>query len=211
MKQEIEIKLDISQDQLETLRNGAFFKEKMATMRSLKLANTYYDTDQLALNLQKIALRIRRDQGRHIQTLKAQGSSENGLHKRLEWEWTLADDILDSSLLPADHWPSEIPVAALKAQFCTDFERQVCHFKHVTKSGEVSCVEMALDTGLITVPGRPGSVRISEVEIELLEGSPDAVTEVADILKQQCLYLTPSNISKAARGYHLLIGDITGA
>jgi inorganic triphosphatase YgiF len=204
LKQEIEIKLEVAADKLELLTKSQFFKEKIHLMQTLSLENTYFDTQLLALNSKKIALRIRKVGNGYIQTLKTQGSSAKGLHKRLEWEWNLADNHLDKELLPKEHWPSDVEVDALKAVFTTNFSRQVCQFDYVGQDGKLSRLEMALDLGKVEVSGLAESAAISELELELIEGCESAVTEVASILAAQCPFLTPSNTSKALRGYNLI-------
>lgn len=204
MKQEIEIKLEVAADKLELLTQSRFFQEKIHLMQTLKLENTYFDTRLLALNSKKIALRIRKVRNGYIQTLKTQGSSDKGLHKRLEWEWDLAENHLNRELLPKEHWPSDVEIDDLTAVFTTNFSRQVCQFDHVGQDGKLSCLEMALDLGEVAVFGLTERVAISELELELIEGCESAVTEVAGILAEQCPFLTPSNTSKALRGYNLL-------
>jgi inorganic triphosphatase YgiF len=204
LKQEIEIKFEVAADKLELLTQSRFFKEKIHLMQTLSLENTYFDTQLLALNSKKIALRIRKVGNGYIQTLKTQGSSDKGLHKRLEWEWNLAENHLNTELLPKEHWPSDVDVDDLKAVFTTNFSRQVCQFDHVGQDGKLSRLEMALDLGNVAVSGLAEGVAISELELELIQGCESAVTEVASMLAVQCSFLTRSNTSKALRGYNLI-------
>jgi len=203
MAREIEIKLSIAQENIAGLLECAFFKQLTQKPVIKELTNIYFDTDDWQLQKQKIALRIRCSDGQYIQTLKTSGTSEQGLSNRQEWEWDLNDDRLDFSLLPADVWPN-ISAAELAGQFTTNFNRQIWYVEHQGVDGALATIEMALDQGRISAQGREQSFVISELELELKSGDTSALVEVARILQHQCTDLTPSDVSKAARGFELL-------
>ena len=50
------------------------------------VASVYYDTPQEALRRAGLAVRLRRDGGRWLQTLKAEQAPHAGLASRAEWE-----------------------------------------------------------------------------------------------------------------------------
>jgi len=50
------------------------------------VASVYYDTARQDLRRAGIVMRLRRDGGRWLQTLKAQGVQHAGLAQRAEWE-----------------------------------------------------------------------------------------------------------------------------
>ena len=60
-----------------------------------QLDNTYFDTPDHALTRARVALRIRQDGERYIQTLKTAGNGRAGLSVRGEWEWELDEPTLD--------------------------------------------------------------------------------------------------------------------
>lgn len=204
MKKEIEIKLEITAERVEKLLGCSFFTSLGAKIEQKILKNTYYDTSDWQLNKRRIALRVRDSDGRFIQTLKTKGSSNNGLHKRLEWEWDLQQPQLDLTLLPEQHWPAEIAGSDLLALFTTNFSRQLWCFRHIDANGVESSIEMALDRGLVAAPAIKQQLPICELELELLEGSATALVEIAAILTAQCPELRACDVSKAARGYQLL-------
>jgi inorganic triphosphatase YgiF len=203
MEHEIEIKLSIAQESIEKLLSCAFFSQIAIAPITKELTNIYFDTDDWRLRAKKIALRIRRSDEQYIQTLKTSGTSEQGLSKRLEWEWDLTDDQLDFSLLPTDVWPDIAP-EDLVGQFTTTFTRQIWYVEYRMANSESSTIEIALDQGLVTAQGCEQSLVISELELELKSGDASALVEVANILQQQCPDLIPSDVSKAARGFELL-------
>ena len=164
---------------------------------TLHLSNTYFDTENQALNHARVALRIRKKKNTYIQTLKTKGESVGGLSHRGEWEWELPAPELDVEKL-AGVWPSSlkgIDASSLKPVFSTDFERKV-----VDLVWEGAQIELALDHGQVIV-GEKTSL-ISELELELKEGPESALISLADELRQ-CASLQPGDISKAEQGYRL--------
>lgn len=203
MEHEVEIKLSIDQESIDKLLSCAFFSQIAIAPMTKELTNIYFDTNDWQLRAQKIALRIRRSDEQYIQTLKTSGTSEQGLSNRLEWEWDLSDDQLDFTLLPVDVWP-DIAAEDLVGQFTTTFTRQLWYVEHRTIDGAQAMIEIALDQGYISAQGCEQTLLISELELELKSGDAPALVEVANILQQQCAALTPSDVSKAARGFELL-------
>ena len=211
MKQEIEIKLGLDPKAVEKLLLSKFFvrlEEGNTLNRVLRekktLSNVYYDTSDWLLHARKIALRIRTDGALFFQTLKTKGVSDKGLHKRFEWEWPLKENQLDTQLLPLEHWPADIAFDRLKAQFCTQFTRNIWLFSYRDDQGVESQIEMALDRGDVSSVQSSQRVAICELELELISGSANALHEVAGTLIAQCPELSPCDISKAEKGYQLL-------
>lgn len=168
------------------------------------LQNIYFDTPERALAAEKVALRIRRDGERYIQTLKTAGSAAAGLSVRREWEWPLTTAQLDLQLLKP-HLPPALQqdavLASLAPQFETNFTREVRWIRGAATEGEKSwVVEVALDRGEVLAAGLQEP--ICELEFELKQGSPALLFEVALELARQ-LPLLPQELSKAQRGYRL--------
>lgn len=205
MSQETELKLCIPPSQIPALSRilTTAIPPEAGTIEpagTTQLKNTYFDTADLRLNQARIALRIRERNGQFIQTLKTQGESVNGLTRRGEWEWHLTNAELDGTVL-VPVWPAQlgdISIADLQPLFSTDFNRR--HWQLVWHA-PYARVEVALDQGEI----RAGvnTAPISELELELLEGSETALMAIADWL-QQLVPLTPGDQSKAERGFALL-------
>lgn len=202
MAKETELKLLIAPEAHSRLLSDSLLKGLHGTDQCVfQLQNTYFDTADQRLHLAQIALRIREKQGQYIQTLKTRGESRNGLSQRGEWEWLLKEKHLDTVLLQAV-WPeslAEMDWSALKPVFITDFQRTAFTLKWAGQYR--ACVELSLDFGEI----RAGILweAISEVEIELMSGSEDALHEIAEQLRLS-IALEPCDISKAERGYALI-------
>ena len=156
------------------------------------LHNTYFDTPELDLHRQKVALRIRtkgeaeheKEPVRYIQTLKTAGQSVNGISQRGEWEWELPappqstslpssptheskEPMIDMALLQTvDVWAEQVKVDAsrLVPIFTTDFQRtsQLIEWAGYR-------FELVLDQGAVTLPGSTRKTPINEIEIEYCE------------------------------------------
>jgi triphosphatase len=198
---EIELKLAIDRGDLASLRRHPLLRQKVIEGPSRrKVFSLYFDTPGLALRQRRMALRMRKTGGEWLQTLKAAGSSTGGLHQRGEWEFALRTPVLDLSLF------AETPLAgvpnsknlhhALKPVFSTALYRTTW----IVELAPGRRVEVALDQGVIRSGTR--EVPISEVEIELVEGSAAAVFDVALALGEH-IPLRPDIVSKAERGYRL--------
>ncbi|TWI57310.1 inorganic triphosphatase YgiF [Pseudomonas duriflava] len=203
MAKETEIKLRASRETLAALRAHPLLNthSKEGWERS-ELLNQYYDTDTRELAHARVALRVRRDGDRYIQTLKSRGQSMAGLSERNEWEWPLETAELDTSLLGPECWPealAHLDKRQLKPIFTTDFtrERTLIAWEH---GNTRTALEAALDLGQV-VAGEYHE-DICELELELREGEPATLLELAEQLAAD-LPLMPCDISKAERGYRL--------
>lgn len=170
-----------------------------------RLVSIYHDTPALDLLHRRVALRLRRegegDQARWLQTLKTADDTSSALSRRGEWEMPVAGSALELPRLADTPWPTLDPQgawgAALRPCFTTDFERTrwLLH----ERGGVV--IEVALDVGAITAAGR--SEPLCELELELLQGPPEALLALARRIARHVPVL-PLAASKAARGYALL-------
>lgn len=201
MATETELKLRLDSEDVAALRQHPLLQQ--ADHRAPQtLFNTYYDTPALDLAKARVALRIRRQGERYIQTLKTRGQSINGLHQRGEWEWDLDAAQLDPTRLSAEIWPAALPAAAelsLLPVFTTDFEREIWLLDYAGAH-----IEVALDRGAVLYSGEGVQLEdpIMELELELKSGDADALLKLADALASE-LPLHPFDLSKAQRGYAL--------
>lgn len=164
MTKEIELKLAF--DPCHLAAADALMQQVAAEVRQplrhLQLRNIYFDTPDEQLARQRIALRLRAHAGGWLQTLKTQGVSDTGLHRRDEWEMPVAGPQLKLDLFP----PSVIPqqaISQLVPRFETNFERNaliVC-----TPSAKIEWVR---DYGQV-IAGEKQSP-ICEFELELQSG-----------------------------------------
>jgi inorganic triphosphatase YgiF len=203
MNKETEIKLRVSRETLAALRDHPLLKKRNKSgWEQRELLNQYFDTPARDLAAAKVALRVRRDGEQFIQTLKTRGQSVAGLSERNEWDWNLAKAKLDLKKLDDSCWPAalaELDKKQLVPIFTTDFVREKAEIAWGRGKAKV-VIEAALDLGKV-IAGE-GEEEICELELELRQGEPDALLELAAELAAD-LALMPCDISKAERGYRL--------
>jgi triphosphatase len=203
MNKETEIKLRASRATLAALRDHPLLKKRNKSgWEQRELFNQYFDTPARDLAKAKIALRIRRDGEVFIQTLKTRGQSVAGLSERNEYDWNLQSAELDLSKLDDSCWPAalaELDKHQLVPIFTTDFIREKAEIAWGRGKAKV-VIEAALDLGKV-IAGE-GEEEICELELELRQGEPNALLELAAELAAD-LALMPCDISKAERGYRL--------
>ncbi|WP_028695636.1 inorganic triphosphatase [Pseudomonas cremoricolorata] len=204
MHTETELKLRASRETLAALREHPLLKKRnKAGWQTRELTNQYFDTAERDLSAAHVALRLRRDGDVVIQTLKCRGKSVAGLSERQEFEWQLDKPKLDLKKLDASCWPEQLNALdkkTIKPLFTTDFTRQYAEIAWGRGKAKV-VIEVALDQGSV-VAGKLKE-EICEVELELREGSAEALLELAAELAAGHA-LMPCDISKAERGYRLL-------
>jgi len=203
MQKETEIKLRASRETLAALREHPLLKKRNKSgWQRHELFNQYFDTPARDLAQARVALRLRRDGEQFIQTLKSRGQSVAGLSERNEWDWYLDKAKLDVKKLADDCWPAslaELDKKTLKPIFTTDFVREKAEIAWGRGKAKV-VIEAALDLGKV-IAGKQ-SEEICELELELRQGEPEALLELAAELAAD-LPLMPCDISKAERGYRL--------
>jgi len=203
MQKETEIKLRVSRETLAALREHPLLKKRNKNgWERRELMNQYFDTPERDLAQAKVALRLRRDGEEVIQTLKTRGQSVAGLSERNEYDWHLPKAKLDVKKLDGECWPeqlAELDKKTLKPIFTTDFIRERAEIAWGRGKAKV-VIEAALDLGHV-IAGKQKE-EICELELELREGEPAALLELAAELAAT-LALMPCDISKAERGYRL--------
>ncbi|WP_455923011.1 CYTH domain-containing protein [Pseudomonas putida] len=203
MQKETEIKLRVSPETLAELREHPLLKKRNKSgWERRELFNQYFDTPTGELAAAKVALRLRKDGDEVIQTLKTRGQSVAGLSERNEYNWDLTKAKLDLKKLDGECWPeelAELDKKTIKPVFTTDFVRERAEIAWGRGKAKV-VIEAALDLGKVIVGKQ--SEDICELELELREGEPAALLELAAELAIK-LPLMPCDISKAERGYRL--------
>lgn len=205
---ERELKLRVSDDDLETLRNSPVLALAGNTTVQL-LTSTYFDTAALAFHACGASLRVRAVGDARIQTLKLEGSPQAGLFDRDEFEMPVDRDAPDlgrlEDQLPADSdcgklIRDETTAAGLRPVFVTRINR-TAFVLHRPPDVEV---EVALDEG--TIDAGLDSTAIAALELELKQGEPVSRYRVA----LELLDVVPLRIdrqSKADIGYGLLVAE----
>ena len=203
---EIELKLSGRPDHLKRAFSSAALRAR-ATGRdqAKRLENVYYDTDDHRLRARGLAFRVRKDGRRYYQTLKSDDAAGLAAY-RGEWQTPLRSREPDLALMPpgaAAVLNGVVRSDELKAVFTTHVRRLIRRLEATDRHGRPSLVEAALDLG--TIESNGSSLPIAELELELLQGSPDALYALALELDA----LAPLHVetrSKSARGYALATG-----
>lgn len=199
---EVELKLLLAPADNEALMADALLAG--APVRTRHLSARYFDTPDLHLLRHGAGLRVRRDGDEWIQTMKAGGGAQSGLHSRHEWEgpidraWPRLGR-LRKLIGDAPEWQAILDLPDLKDRleslFVVEVERHSWDLEI-----EGNHIEMVLDHGHIERHGR--RLDINEIELELKEGEPAALFAFALQLHER-VPLRLSNTSKAERGYSL--------
>ncbi len=197
MSIETELKLGIRPEDLQRLKRHPLLRELSSGRAQVKkLYSIYYDTPDLALRRHACALRLRRVGKQWLQTLKGGGQVSAGLHQRNEWEMPVAAQRLDLAALEAagGRLPSGVH-HHLQPVFVTAFTRSVRLL-----SFEGAQIELCLDSG--EVSAGKGIHPISELELELISGSPQSLFKLA-LRLMDSVPLRVEHTSKAEYGYRL--------
>jgi triphosphatase len=199
---ETELKLALSPSVAESVFSVPALKRRGAGgSKSQHLVTTYYETPGKDLARRGVWLRIRQEDDKRIQTVKAAG--KNGVaNARGEWEWTVKDAKPDLRLVketPVSDVFADVSEDRLEPVVVTDVVRTK---QNLEVGGDV--VEAALDLGSI----KAGKARedIRELELELREGTPASLYRLALELNSAI----PFDIeveSKAARGFRIKEGS----
>ncbi|WP_296598752.1 CYTH and CHAD domain-containing protein [Phenylobacterium sp.] len=187
---ELELKFQLGAGALEALQREAF---PLGQASISQLHAVYYDTPDHALRDGAFSLRVRRKGDTYVQTLKHRGAG--GLFQRDEWETVVPGPDLDLAALEDTPAGTLIGDTAPVPAFTVEVERRA----HIWTRGETR-IEVVFDTGLILAGDRQEP--ISEAELELLSGSPQALFDLAHELQAKA-HLTLAFESKAERGYRL--------
>ena len=208
MAEEVELKLATDADSLARVAElGLIRGMRTGGARDRHLVSTYHDTPDGALKRAGMALRVRHDGERNVQTVKgpvAGTATGDALQHMREADAEVAGphpeiaSIPDAELrerLNRDGIPD-----ALTPQFTTALDRRELE---VTLHG--SRIEVAIDSGEIVAGEARQSV--NEVELELKDGDPAALHELGRMLAGY-IPVRPVTRSKAARGHDLATGRL---
>ena len=203
---ELEIKLRLAPEN----RHRVLGHPRVAALRhapatSHRLLATYFDTSQQQLARAGFALRVRKERGKWMQTLKGPQEMQagGGLSARCEHEWPLpaqrTTPAPDLDLMQSTRrWPLlRAARKDLRARFTTAFERDLVPLAFEDGTTATLCV----DSGTIAGDGRAQPV--CEIEIELEQGRLVPLFDLALELAS-AIPLAVEVKSKAQRGYALL-------
>ncbi|HLH10438.1 MAG TPA: CHAD domain-containing protein [Methylovirgula sp.] len=191
---EIELKFLFEPDALPALQDTPPLSEASLEARE-QLRTTYFDTPGHKLKQEGVAVRIRQAGNRLLQSVK-QG---NGI-SRGEWEHEIDRPVPDASFVRDRGVQSLMSknAEALRPIFETNVNRTSLLWQN-----DGAKIEFALDAGEIKANGH--CLAISELELELKEGSPAQLFGLAQSLVARAP-LALSLVSKAERGFLLAEG-----
>jgi triphosphatase len=196
---ERELKLVAPREVLLRLARAPLIEAQAAgPARAQRLESTYFDTGEEELRRHELALRVRRADGRFVQTLKAGGGSVRG-----EWESEVVGLVPDLEVLkgPARGVPLDgVRAGDLRPVFATSVERTSRELVVPDGNGAMAWIEVALDLGEVEAGGR--RLDVAELELELKAGEPSALFRLALALQAEAP-LRLETLSKAARGWLL--------
>jgi triphosphatase len=174
---EVELKLEIDRDDVSRLQRSPRLRELGDGRGSTRsLHSVYFDTRELALAARGIALRVRRDGRRRVQTLKARGAEQGAHFDRIEYEAPTSRDEPDLALVPDPQLRARVVEALAGAPLEPVIETRIRRTRRLLRYAGAS-VELDLDLGEVRAAGE--TQPLCEVELELREGEPGALYELA--------------------------------
>lgn len=202
---EIELKFQVPHERRERVR--AAVAGRGATSRPIRLQAAYFDTADGLLAAAGVALRLRREGPRWVQTLKASGADtmtrlEHNAPRRERGATVPALDLSLHEGTPAGERLAALlasrPDVALHCRYRTDIRRTS---RTLNRHG--ATLELAFDEGEIAAGD--ASLPVCELEIELLDGAATGLLAVAgEWVARHGLWLDTR--SKAERGTLLAEG-----
>jgi inorganic triphosphatase YgiF len=200
----VEVELKLEYEPADRERLIAAIQPEPVGSKPRRLVATYFDTPDLALSKAGYSLRVRREGSKRVQTVKTVSSNTAGLFSRGEWDRPVAKDepVLDDKAGPLGQIVDAHVRARITSIFVTDVERLAGPVESATAQ-----LEYAIDSGEVRTGQR--SVPLSELELELKQGSPELLFDFARNLNEK-VPLRLGVKTKSSRGY-ALIGAVPGA
>ena len=197
---ETELKLAVAPADLARLARHPALATTTVPVRRQRLRAVYYDTPGHDLWRQGIALRVRREGGRWVQTVKHGGEVAGGLHRRGEEETVLRHAQPDLDAITTPELAAVFSAPALRAALAPVFTTDFIRVTRVVQPATGLVIEVAFDRGTVAAGGRTEAV--CEVELELRSGPAWRVYELALALGDAVPVFVDAR-SKADRGFAL--------
>jgi triphosphatase len=197
---DIRLKFAVRPEDLARLRRLPPFAGSSATRQSLN--GTYYDTPDLTLKRRSLALHVRREGGRYLQGLDANGPFEAAFVSVVapDSRWPVRSPVPDLSAPELRKRLDNVGAAELSAIFRSRIRRET----RVLHPSPGASVKLSVDRGAIeTAAGQV--LPLCELELELAEGSAVALFEVAQTLSRTGFVRLEAR-NGVWRGYGLLDG-----
>jgi inorganic triphosphatase YgiF len=193
MADEVELKLELTPEAADAIEASGLLAADPETAQQ---DSVYFDTPDRDLAKRGLSLRVRRSDGKRIQTVKAEDARAVGLFARSEWERPVENDtpILD------DTTPVRTLLGDAADAIAPAFEVKIERRIWMIRESDTT-IELALDRGEVVAGERQAP--ICEIELELKEGDPAALFA----LGRRIDATVPVGLgvrTKAERGYLLL-------
>lgn len=210
---EIELKLAIDPAAAVSLRAHPALRAVVGgRARTARVVSTYFDTPDQRLRREGVALRLRRDGRRWLMTVKGapMPDAASGVVSRPEFEWPVPGPAIDTMRLATTPWRATFTKALRKGGFAPAFSTDFTRTSLPLAFPDGTTATLAIDLGRLDAPAGERRAAtwagIAEIEIELREGDPGRLLDLASSLAAD-LPLATEPRSKAERGYAL--GDGT--
>ena len=187
MTVEQELKLHVPQPSRQALKEIV----NTAAAKTIHLHAFYFDTCERELAQAGIALRLRKENGIWIQTIKLPG--DDALSK-IEYNHSRPEPTLDFKVYMGT--PAEQAFKQLKNDLSARFETDIYRTLRLEET-PYGVLELAYDSGFIRSLNL--EIPVCELELELKEGSSAAIFSVAKAWQQQYQFILDFR-SKAERG-----------
>jgi inorganic triphosphatase YgiF len=200
---EFELKLAAPAAKLEKLKRALLAMPTVKSEVRSKLVSTYYDTPTLALHRERLSFRVRKQGPEFVQTAKAENPAQVDMLERREWEDHIPGKrpVLDAPKT-GKRLPDTVRDEELRPVFTTTVTRTVIE---ITPDPSAR-IEAAVDEGEIRTSKGDAVAPISEIELELKNGDPRVIFDVA-LQLHKAVPIRIETRSKAERGYRLLGPD----
>src|SRR5262245_10532946 len=202
MQRELELKLELSRSDVERLGGELPQGEiGIGPPARKKLRSIYFDTPEHKLHAAGISLRLRRQNGGWLQTVKADQHVEGGVSNPVEFEAPVDREEPDLAKIADKRIKQAVKKAAKGTTLKPVFETVVQRTTRTIKA-QGSEMELAVDDGEVRAGDAVREVR--EAELELKAGDVEGLLLAAEqLLAGHELKL--STRSKADRGYRLAL------
>jgi triphosphatase len=205
MENEIELKLRVAPDAANrVLRTPALRGLREGRSRSRRLTSVYFDTPDCAFAARDMALRIRHSGRIRLQTVKGKLANGHGgsLQRHAEWTTEVSGDLPELHKIAEPKLREALFKRAARSGLDEVF-RTMIERRTLPLLFDGTHIELAFDRGVVRSGEREED--ICEVELELLEGDPERLYDLALLLAAE-LPLSVEHRTKSARGYHLYRG-----
>ncbi len=174
------------------------------TDEEIEMHAVYFDTEDRRLYREGIAFRVRREGCKLVATLKWNGSSEEGMHKREEINVPVSDEeklhTPDIRIFDQSEMCEVLEKVVGKRTLLPVMDIYFTRRQMRLDTGK-SISELSVDCGEIVAGGR--TAPISELEIELYSGEESDMKALGEALAAK-YQLSPEDASKYKRGLDLM-------